>query len=208
MTAIAVSPHLVARINLEHRMCEAAYYDALAHALQAGRLLADAKGRCEHGAWVPWLEENFDGSDRTARAYMQLAENYSETDSNWQSSADLSINRALKAIAQPSRVSDKDVRDLLTGSSTPPPPPTEPELERDPEPRGAFEVEPLAEHQPRWARVLDMLKQTRQIMDEADGPGLSSASVAEALREASRAARQAAVDLEGLAAAVERAGWF
>ncbi len=45
---------------------------ALKHALRAGELLSEAKGQLPHGAFGPWLAENFAGSDRTARAYMRV----------------------------------------------------------------------------------------------------------------------------------------
>jgi hypothetical protein len=50
---------------------------ALSAAWQAGHLLLAEKKRVRqkmgHGAWLPWLEANFDGSARTAQRYMCLA---------------------------------------------------------------------------------------------------------------------------------------
>ena len=37
-----------------------------------GRLLVEAKARCKHGQWLPWLEREFGWSDDTARNYMGI----------------------------------------------------------------------------------------------------------------------------------------
>lgn len=56
---------------------------ALSAAWQAGRLLSAEKRRVRkqmgHGAWVAWLEANFDGSVRTAQRYMCLAATVTDT---------------------------------------------------------------------------------------------------------------------------------
>jgi len=50
---------------------------ALVAAWKAGKLLTDEKKRVRHamgaGAWLHWLEQNFQGSPRTAQKYMRLA---------------------------------------------------------------------------------------------------------------------------------------
>jgi 16S rRNA G966 N2-methylase RsmD len=63
------------------------------HAIRAGDALVAVKAQLKHGEWLPWLDANFDGSERTARVYMQLAKR--------QTSATLepSILKALTAIA-------------------------------------------------------------------------------------------------------------
>ena len=65
-------PDLAERINAEHHQAEALLHDSLQHALQAGRLLREVKARLDHGEWLPWLKNNFDGSTRTAQVYMGL----------------------------------------------------------------------------------------------------------------------------------------
>jgi hypothetical protein len=57
---------LAKQINEEHRRCEEAVTAALDHALRAGDLLAEAKGKCPHGAWQTWLVESrrVDGKPR------------------------------------------------------------------------------------------------------------------------------------------------
>ena len=66
---------LSARINREHQACLQAAGKAIDHAMRCGDLLTEAKAGCRHGGWQGWLEENFEGSARTARGYMQIAAN-------------------------------------------------------------------------------------------------------------------------------------
>lgn len=55
---------------------------ALSAAWQAGQLLLTEKKRVRHkmghGAWLHWLEANFDGSARTAQRYMCLAQSITD----------------------------------------------------------------------------------------------------------------------------------
>lgn len=39
--------------------------------IEIGRRLTDAKARCGHGNWLPWLEREFGWSDSTALRYIQ-----------------------------------------------------------------------------------------------------------------------------------------
>ena len=59
------------------------------------------QGRPVARGWLPWLEANFDGAERTARVYMQLAAAPEINDR--QSAADLpaSMSAALKSISRP-----------------------------------------------------------------------------------------------------------
>jgi len=66
---------LAARINAEHRACEVAVASAVEHAIRAGEMLVEAKKHSGHGNWLPWLQENFEGSHDTAQVYMRLARN-------------------------------------------------------------------------------------------------------------------------------------
>lgn len=58
---------------------------ALSAAWRAGGLLIEAKKhvrrRMGRGAWLPWLEQNFEGSARTAQRYMCLARSVTDTGS-------------------------------------------------------------------------------------------------------------------------------
>ncbi len=64
---------LAGAINAEHRACETAFRAGLAHAVRAGELLMEARALCPHGTWLPWVRENFEGSERLAQGYMQVA---------------------------------------------------------------------------------------------------------------------------------------
>ena len=90
--AIAELKALAHKINCEHRWAQGNLAAGLKHAIRAGELLLEAKAAVGHGAWLTWLEENFVGSQRTARAYMQVA-------SNRQRVANLSFRDALKELA-------------------------------------------------------------------------------------------------------------
>ena len=93
---------LAGRINAEHHACETAVNAALEHALAAGDLLIEAKSACPHGAWQAWLENSFDGSVRTAQAYMRVAAHRDEVEAaKTQSSAPLSLDGALRALSTP-----------------------------------------------------------------------------------------------------------
>jgi hypothetical protein len=58
---------LAREINTEHTACESAANATVTHALRAGGLLTEVKGRLSHGQFGPWLPKNFAGSSRTAR---------------------------------------------------------------------------------------------------------------------------------------------
>ena len=70
---------LATAINDEHRQAEAAMNTGLQHALEAGRLLLEAKALCAHGQWLPWVADNFEGSIRTSQCYTRLAERWPQT---------------------------------------------------------------------------------------------------------------------------------
>lgn len=86
------------RINEEHRRCEEAVGSALEHAINAGEGLVQMKDNLSHGTWGRWLRENFEGSERTAQAYMRL---YRRRDEIRNGAADLSIRGALSSLSVP-----------------------------------------------------------------------------------------------------------
>jgi len=91
---------LAVQINAEHRQAEQAINTGLQHARHAGELLLQAKGLCDHGQWLPWLLKNFDGSARTARAYMLVVERWPQIEAKWQRVANLSFRDALRLVAE------------------------------------------------------------------------------------------------------------
>lgn len=106
-------PELAARINQAHAAAELAARSAVEHAITAGELLIEAKARCGHGGWSNWLTANFKGSSRTARAYMRVAAHRSEL-ANRQTSANLSLDQALKLLSAPKPAKDAPLTERLT----------------------------------------------------------------------------------------------
>lgn len=92
---------LARRINAEHAACEAAARDALHHALEAGRLLIDAKGQVQHGEWLGWIEANCTCAPRTAQLYMRVARRWPELESKAQRVADLPLREVAGLLAEP-----------------------------------------------------------------------------------------------------------
>lgn len=62
-----------------------------------GQRLIEAKEMLPHGAWLPWLEEQVEFSERTARNFMRLAREWT----NRQALADLGAAKALTLLALP-----------------------------------------------------------------------------------------------------------
>ncbi|MDP9480097.1 MAG: DUF3102 domain-containing protein, partial [Actinomycetota bacterium] len=89
---------IASRINEEHRACEKAVGAALGHAINAGELLTKAKEGVPHGSWGAWLADNFEGSERTAQAYMKV---YRRRDEIRNGAADLSLRGALRELSAP-----------------------------------------------------------------------------------------------------------
>jgi hypothetical protein len=92
---------LAAEINAEHYAFVGTFRKAVEHGIRAGELLAQAKEQCPHGTWLPWLEENFDGSARTAQEYMRLYRYRDKIRAKTRDSAQLSISGALRELASP-----------------------------------------------------------------------------------------------------------
>ena len=93
---------LATHINEEHRRCEEAFRSTLEHALRAGELLIEAKDGVPHGSWEAWLADNFDGSLRTAQAYMRVARGHKQFEvPKTQRVADLSLREAIKELSTP-----------------------------------------------------------------------------------------------------------
>src|SRR5215203_583705 len=90
---------LAQQINEEHRAFIGSLKKTVEHGIRAGELLTRAKAERPHGTWLPWLSENFEGSERSAQVYMQMYRNRNEIRAKYAESADLSISGALKEIA-------------------------------------------------------------------------------------------------------------
>ena len=97
---------LAARINVEHAAAVTGY---IAHAIEAGALLIEAKRELKRlegtGArWLPWLKKHFRFSERTAQLYMVCAENRDRLEDvlkNPQRVADFRLRDVPKLLAPP-----------------------------------------------------------------------------------------------------------
>jgi N6-adenosine-specific RNA methylase IME4 len=91
---------LAVQINAEHRACEENLKAGLEHALEAGRLLLQAKATIGHGGFLDWLSTHCRFSTRTAQAYMRIAQKLPTLDlPNAQRVADLSFREALARLS-------------------------------------------------------------------------------------------------------------
>lgn len=74
------------------------------HAIRAGEHLIEVKSRLDHGEWIPWLEENFDGSPNTARLYMRFGRNKGEIKRYLYHHPDISIRGADRLLRKNERL--------------------------------------------------------------------------------------------------------
>jgi hypothetical protein len=84
-------------INEEWRAFERDFRSAAEHAIRCGELLEEKKRSLGHGEWLPWLRDNFEGSERHAQRFMKLAREHGELDPTRVS--DLSIRGAMRELS-------------------------------------------------------------------------------------------------------------
>jgi phage N-6-adenine-methyltransferase len=99
MSAVTIIPPaagLATRIRAEHEAAQSAMRSAVSHAVEAGKLLMEAKRTVGHGGWEAWVRDSCGFSERTAQGYMRLARLDPE---KAQRVALLSLREALKALA-------------------------------------------------------------------------------------------------------------
>ena len=87
-----------AQINELHGKAQQHKAQMLEAARACGELLLEQKRHVLHGEWLDWLERNFEGSGRTARAYMRIARYWNVLSPKWQSTANMSIAEALELL--------------------------------------------------------------------------------------------------------------
>ena len=92
---------LAGRINDTHAAAGASFQAGVQRAMDAGRLLIEAKEKVGHGEWLPWLRANCEFSERTAQAYMRVAKRAGELEANPQRVADLPLREALALLTAP-----------------------------------------------------------------------------------------------------------
>lgn len=97
--ATVIAEQLVGRIRDAHEAASAAARSALGHALEAGRLLAEAKDAVPHGGWADYVA-GCGMPTRTAALYMRLHRHRDRLDDR-QRVADLSVRQAARLLAEP-----------------------------------------------------------------------------------------------------------
>jgi hypothetical protein len=105
-------PTLAEEINEAHELAMQHASAAVMHGVKVGQLLLEAKDTVPHGKWLPWLRENVAFSERTAQAYMRVADKTPPEIRN--GAADFSLRKALRYISGPRRMTEEDeLRGLL-----------------------------------------------------------------------------------------------
>jgi hypothetical protein len=211
---VRTNDDLAREINTEHGHVEAHKHKTIEHAIRCGELLLEMKQRVGHGNWLAWVEEHFEASERTARNYMEIAKSAAVADL----SDEPTMRSALRALA--SRSQSRESRAPKLEPEDAPTSPTDapaglvlanghipiedgervPDVEVVQAPRAGLGKT----HQRTWASVPTRLSTIRRAFGEAAGERLDDHRASEALYEASREAHQASIDLEKLAAALER----
>jgi hypothetical protein len=95
---ITLPSELPARINAAHEQVKQALQRGAEHAIEAGRLLLQAKATVRHGNWLEWVGANCKFAERTAQLYMRLAEERPLLETKTQRIADLTVNDAIKLL--------------------------------------------------------------------------------------------------------------
>jgi len=91
---------IAAAIRREQEAASAAAQSAVDHALEAGRLLAEARQGIPHGGWESFVRDRCGIAPRTARLYLQLDANR-ERLANRQRDAGLTVREAARLVAEP-----------------------------------------------------------------------------------------------------------
>jgi hypothetical protein len=100
-TSSGLSPEtLTAAIKQEHAAASRAAQSALQHALEAGRLLAEAKATIPHGSWESFVKDSCGIAPRTASLDQRL-HRHRDRLPNRQHVAELSVRQAARLLEQP-----------------------------------------------------------------------------------------------------------
>jgi hypothetical protein len=87
---------IAAEIVTAHKEAVEAEARAMQRAIDAGKLLIEAKESLQHGQWLPWLKQHIAFSERTARNYMRLAE---EANRHRLPISEMGVKEALRELA-------------------------------------------------------------------------------------------------------------
>lgn len=91
-------PRLAELANEAHENFRTSMRRAVAHALEAGQALLEAKDLCPDKGWAKWLAANFRPSASTARGYMRLATYWPQVGEDRQRVGGLSYNGVMGLI--------------------------------------------------------------------------------------------------------------
>jgi hypothetical protein len=90
---------------------------AVAHAVEAGQALNEAKRVIGHGEWLAWLKANVTFSERTARLYTRMADAMPTlSDEDRQRVANLSLREAAKALSNLDRSNPSTTSSTMDGA--------------------------------------------------------------------------------------------
>jgi mannose/cellobiose epimerase-like protein (N-acyl-D-glucosamine 2-epimerase family) len=89
---------LAAKIKTLHAEVVEAGRTAVQKAMEAGVALLEAKKQVGHGAWLRWLKDNCELSERTAEIYMTVARNKPAVDAIIAAAANMTLVQVLRAI--------------------------------------------------------------------------------------------------------------
>jgi len=115
-TSMAVIPaaageDIEGAIRRSHAAATSAAETALGHALECGRLLAEAREGIGHGGWETFVRERCDIAPRTARVYLRLHANR-ERLANRQHVAGLTVREAVRELTVPRAIPETEVAAL------------------------------------------------------------------------------------------------
>ena len=103
---MVIAEQLAGRIRAAHQAASTAAQTALGHALEAGRLLAEAREAVPHGGWGDYVA-SCGIADRTASLYMRLHRHRDRLEDR-QRVADLSVRQAARLLAEPKAKGERD----------------------------------------------------------------------------------------------------
>jgi ParB family chromosome partitioning protein len=97
---------LASELEAIGKKLEAIANTALSKAIECGRLLSEAKEQLGHGAWLPWLADNFTFKERTAQRWMKVAEEHAADNLKYDSVTLLSEAYQLTTTPRPPAIAD------------------------------------------------------------------------------------------------------
>ncbi|GAF85079.1 unnamed protein product, partial [marine sediment metagenome] len=88
-------------INEQHQLADEQLQSGLAHALNCGAMLKEAKSHVPHGQWQAWVADNCNFIPRTAQLYMRAVDRYPSVASKAQNIALLTLGDVIGTTAEP-----------------------------------------------------------------------------------------------------------